>query len=79
MRVDLGFGYDFLHGKAAKQDRTSWLKHLDDFRLNIEVFNLFGINNVLSQQWVRDTQGRYYAIPNFLTFRRINLKLILRW
>lgn len=79
MRVDIGFGYDFLHGKAAKKDRNSWLKHLDDFRLNIEVFNLFGINNVLSQQWVRDTQGRYYAIPNFLTFRRINLKLIVRW
>ncbi len=78
-RVDIGFGYDFLYQKPNKEDRKKWLRPFNDVRLNFEVFNLLGINNVLSQQWVQDTQGRYYAIPNYLTFRRFNLKLILRW
>lgn len=78
-RVDIGFGYDFLYNKQKKEDRSKWLRPFTDVRLNFEIFNLLGINNVLSQQWVRDTQGRQYAIPNHLTFRRFNLKLILRW
>ncbi len=78
-RVDIGFGYDFLYGKTKKEDRKKWLRPFTDARINFEVFNLLGINNVLSQQWIQDTQGRFYAIPNYLTFRRFNLKLILRW
>lgn len=78
-RVDIGFGYDLLHKKPNKSERSKWLKPFTDARINFEVFNLFGINNVLSQQWIQDSQGRYYAIPNYLTFRRFNLKLILRW
>lgn len=78
-RVDIGFGYDFLYNKADKQDRKKIFRPFTDIRLNFEVFNLLGINNVLSQQWVMDTQGLYIAIPNHLTQRRLNLKLILRF
>lgn len=78
-RVDIGFGYDFLYNKADKQDRKKIFRPFTDIRLNFEIFNLLGINNVLSQQWVMDTQGLYIAIPNHLTQRRLNLKLILRF
>lgn len=78
-RVDVGFGYDLLYNKQDKSKRAKWLRPFDDIRINFEVFNLLGINNVLSQQWVQDIQGRRYAIPNYLTFRRFNLKLIVRW
>lgn len=78
-RVDIGFGYDFLYKRPKKEDRKKFLRPFTDVRLNFEVFNLLGINNVLSQQWVQDTQGRFFAIPNYLTQRRFNLKLILRW
>lgn len=78
-RVDLGFGYDFLYKNPKKEDRKKFMRPFTDVRLNFEIFNLLGINNVLSQQWVQDTQGRFYAIPNYLTQRRFNLKLILRW
>lgn len=78
-RVDIGFGYDFLYHKQDKSKRKKWLRPFNDIRLNFEVFNLLGINNVLSQQWIQDVSGRTYAIPNYLTFRRFNLKLILRW
>lgn len=78
-RVDIGFGYDFLYNKKAKEDRKKIFRPFTDIRLNFEIFNLLGIDNVLSQQWVQDTQGNYLAVPNYLTQRRLNLKLILRF
>lgn len=78
-RVDLGFGYDFLYKKDKPEQRKKMFRPFTDIRLNFEVFNLLGIKNVLSQQWVQDTQGNYIAIPNYLTQRRLNLKLILRF
>jgi len=56
-----------------------WSRRFDDAILSFEVFNLLGVNNVLSKQWVQDVQGIYYSIPNYLTQRRFNLKLILRF
>jgi hypothetical protein len=42
--------------------------------------NLFGGNNTVSYLWVNTVnnlshQSGWYAVPNFLTGRRINLKL----
>jgi len=76
-RVDIGMSYDFLYKKRERE--TFWNKNFDDLILSFEVFNLLGVNNVLSKQWIQDTQGIYYAIPNFLTQRRFNLKLIARF
>lgn len=76
-RVDIGTSYDFLYKKRNRE--TFWNKNFTDLIVSFEVFNLLGINNVLSKQWVQDTQGKYYAIPNNLTSRRFNLKLIARF
>lgn len=75
-RVDIGMSYDFLHDKAKKT--SFFAKNFDDAILSFEVFNLLGVNNVLSKQWIQDVEGKYYSIPNYLTQRRFNLKLILR-
>ncbi len=76
-RVDLGMSYDLL---KKKQDNYKTLrKHFSDAILSFEVFNLLGFNNILSKQWIQDVNGRYYSIPNYLTKRRFNLKLILRF
>jgi hypothetical protein len=76
-RVDLGISYDFFYGKTKEQRKGIW-KNMSDLRLSIETFNMLGINNVLNQTWVQDTEGRQYAIPNYLTQRLFNLKLIVR-
>lgn len=76
-RVDIGVSYDFLYGKP-KESRKKFWKNFNDIKLSFEVFNILGINNVLSQTWVQDVEGRYYAIPNYLTQRLYNLKLIIR-
>jgi hypothetical protein len=79
-RVDIGFSYDFLYKKKqlGSDKQTFWTKNFEDAILSFEVFNLLGIDNVLSKQWIQDVSGRYYSVPNNLTQRRFNLKLILR-
>ncbi len=76
-RVDIGMSYDFLYKKRTES--TFWSRNFTDAILSFEVFNLLGINNVLSKQWIQDVEGRYYSVPNYLTQRRFNLKLILRF
>ena len=75
-RVDLGLSYDFMNTK--KQKVSFWTKKFSDALVSFEVFNLLGIKNVLSKQWIQDVEGRYYSIPNYLTNRLFNLKLIVR-
>ena len=78
-RTDLGLSYDLLKKKKHALAKTQIKKsRFSDAIISFEVFNLMGINNVLSKQWIQDVSGKYYAIPNYLTQRRFNLKLILR-
>ncbi len=82
-RTDLGLTYDLLHKKKVKEQKLSKVTKIKksrftDATVSLEVFNLMGINNVLSKQWIQDVSGKYYSIPNYLTQRRFNLKLILR-
>lgn len=72
-RVDIGFSYDLLsYSNANKGNSTRYMKNL---WLGIEVFNLPDINNTISYYWVTDVYNRQYAVPNYLTSRRINIKL----
>ncbi len=72
-RVDLALSYDLL--KGGNSVKKSFLRKCEAASISLEIFNLLGINNVLSKQWIQDVEGKYYAIPNYLTSRRFNLKL----
>jgi hypothetical protein len=74
-RVDIGFSYDFM--KSVKFNKFSKSKNLHEASVSLEIFNLLGIRNVLSKQWIQDVNGTFFSVPNYLTNRRINLKLIL--
>jgi len=75
-RVDLGMSYDLLYGEGKKTNKLK--KHFSDAKISLEIFNLLGIKNVMSKQWIQDVNGVYFSVPNYLTQRRINLKLIVR-
>ena len=78
MRLDLGFMYDFVTGKSKEaHPESGFHQKLDQFTVSLDAFNLLGIKNVLSYQWLQDIAGNYYAIPNHLTGRRINLRVII--
>jgi len=73
-RVDLGLSYNLVSKKQGW-----WHKHVPESMVSLEIFNLLGVNNVLSKQWIQDVEGKYYSIPNYLTQRRVNLKFICRF
>jgi hypothetical protein len=76
-RVDLGLSFNLL--QVSKPNKYNWQNKLSDCMVTIECWNLLGYNNVLSKQWIQDVSGKYYSIPNYLTSRRINLKLLIRF
>ena len=78
-RVDLGFSYQLLGEKKKLLGPKNPLKHLSSVWLSMEVFNLLQVNNTISYLWVADVTGRQYAIPNYLTARQLNVKLIARF
>ena len=45
--------------------------------VGIDGLNIFGISNVNSYYWVTDVTNHQYAVPNFLTGRQINGKVIV--
>lgn len=77
-RVDIGFSALLLKGEKHPESRV-W-KSLDNAWLSLEVFNLLGIQNTLSYTWIQDqSSGRTFAVPNRLTRRLINVKLVVEF
>ena len=74
-RVDIGFSA-VLKDENRKR-RIKWLNVFNSIWVSAEVFNLLDINNTVSYLWVADITGRQYAVPNYLTARQLNAKLIL--
>ena len=67
-RADIGFSRVLFGDEDSKSGLVS-----------LEIFNLLGINNTINHNWIQDVNGRFYAVPNFLTGRRINLKVSLEF
>ena len=67
-RVDIGFSRELFMNKEAKNGFIS-----------LEIFNILGIRNTINHTWIEDVNGRLYAIPNYLTNRRVNLKVGLNF
>lgn len=77
-RVDLGMSKELLRADYKERKASGKkgpFKHLESIWLNLEVFNLLGVNNTISYQWARDIEGNQWPIPNYLTNRQLNLKL----
>ena len=60
-----------------KKSKVNFLNKLNSMWISAEVFNLLDIDNTVSYLWVADISGRLYAVPNYLTPRQINFKLIV--
>jgi len=74
-RVDVGMAY-LLYGKKDSRE-NSFLSSFKNIWLGIDAFNLFDIKNDNSYSWISDnTNGQQYAIPNRLTGRQLNFKLL---
>ena len=74
-RVDIGFSAVLKN--ENKFGNIKWLNYFKSIWLSAEVFNLIDIDNTVSYLWVSDVNGRQYAVPNYLTSRQLNFKLII--
>ena len=77
-RVDIGFSKDFLDDVSLRKPKFL-NKYFSSFTTYIEVFNLLNINNTVSYLWLKDVDNVQYAVPNYLTGRQFNFKLILKF
>jgi hypothetical protein len=76
-RVDIGFSKQLVGNKPLSGHNP--LRYLKSLWLTAEVFNILDINNTISHIWVSDIYGRNFAVPNYLTGRRINIKLVAKF
>jgi hypothetical protein len=77
-RVDIGFSYQALK-ESRKVKPKSPGRFLKSLWISLEVFNLLGTNNTVSYIWVEDVTNRQYAVPNYLTQRQLNLRMIVKF
>jgi len=74
-RVDMGFAGQLWDPKWAKK-KTKASRAFKSVWLSLDVLNIFGIENVISYTWIKDFYNNQYAVPNYLTGRRVNAKVI---
>ncbi|MBJ2175470.1 carboxypeptidase-like regulatory domain-containing protein [Aureibaculum sp. A20] len=73
-RSDIGMSYVFKD--AENTTNIKWLENFKEFSLGIELFNMFDVQNSITNTWVRDiSSSRSIGIPNYLSGRVLNLKL----
>ena len=73
-RADLGISYIFVD--KNKKATSSWLRNFKELTAGLELFNLFDINNSITNTWVRDVYSKtMYGIPNYMTGRILNFKI----
>jgi CarboxypepD_reg-like domain len=76
-RVDIGFSALLLDSKRREHPANSFFNNIKSIWASLEVFNLLDIQNTLSYSWIQDdTSQKTFAVPNRLTSRLLNLKLL---
>lgn len=77
-RIDLGLSKQLI-GPQTKFSPKNPFRFFESLWVSLEVFNLFQFSNTISYLWITDINGREYAVPNYLTPRTFNLKVIARF
>ncbi len=79
IRVDLGFSALLLDSDKSNRRSHSPFRNFENIWLNLEVFNIIDRDNTISYLLIKDFQNNTFTLPNRLTPRLLNLKLIVRW
>ena len=77
-RADLGL--QFVLVDENKQFKSGWKKPFKELSFGFEIFNMFDVQNSITNTWVRDVYSkRQYAIPNYLTPRVFNVRTTMKF
>lgn len=77
-RADVGMSYVIVDAKDS--NKNGWRKPFEELSIGLEIFNMFDVQNSITNTWVRDVYSkRQYSIPNYLTPRVFNVRLGMRF
>jgi hypothetical protein len=78
-RADLGISYVFTDYKK-RYPKGHWLHKFKELSAGFEIFNIFDVQNAITNTWVRDVYTkRQFGVPNYMTGRVFNLKLSVQF
>ena len=78
IRVDIGFSALLLSEKSSRRSHNPF-RGFNNIWASVEIFNLIDRPNIISYQIIKDFTNNSFAIPNRLTPRLINFKLLARF
>ncbi len=78
IRVDAGFSAQLLSEKSQRRSHSPF-RSFQNIWASFEVFNLIDRRNTISFQLIKDFAGNVYALPNRLTPRLVNFKIVGRF
>lgn len=78
IRVDIGFSALLLSEKSLRRSHSPF-RSFENIWASLEVYNLIDRANVISYQLIKDFNNDIFTIPNRLTPRMLNFKLLARF
>ena len=79
IRIDVGFSALLLDSEKGNRRSHSPFRNFENIWATLEVFNLIDRANTISYMLIKDFSNTTYALPNRLTPRLLNLKLVARF
>ena len=74
-RLDAGFSAKLWDRSRESRRPRHFLRFSRATWLSLEIFNLLGVRNEASYTWIKTVYNTQYGVPNYLTSRRVNLRL----
>jgi len=79
IRADVGFSALLLDSDRGKRRSHSPFRGFDDIWASLEVFNIIDRDNTISYLLIKDFSNTTFAMPQRLTPRLVNFKIVARW
>jgi hypothetical protein len=79
IRVDVGFSALLLDTEKSNRRSHHPFRNFENIWATVEVFNLIDRDNTISYMLIKDFSNTTFSLPNRLTPRLLNVKLIARF
>jgi hypothetical protein len=79
IRIDIGFSALLLDSEKTNRRSHHPFRNFENIWATLEVFNLIDRDNTISYLLIKDFSNTTFAMPNRLTPRLLNLKLVARF
>ena len=79
IRFDIGFSALLLDAERSNRRSHSPFRNFDNIWASLEIFNLIDRANTISYMLIKDFSNTIFTMPNRLTPRLVNFKIVARW